>query len=64
MKEERDKVTAKAIKYKEQNEALQTAIKEHIQAQEDLRSKLKNEAKAMAGRLSSFLMSYSTTFVT
>eukprot|EP00095_Tigriopus_kingsejongensis_P012541 snap_masked-scaffold262_size232883-processed-gene-1.8 protein:Tk12541 transcript:snap_masked-scaffold262_size232883-processed-gene-1.8-mRNA-1 annotation:"protein cip2a" len=46
METERSKITTKAIKYKEQNETLQIAIKEHMQAEEELKQKLKNEAKS------------------
>ena len=40
----------KAIKYKEQNEALQDTIKEHLKIQDELQAKLKAEAKANAGK--------------
>ncbi|TRY78689.1 hypothetical protein TCAL_04230 [Tigriopus californicus] len=45
---DRTKITAKALKYKEQNETLQSAIKEHVQAGEELQHKLKIEAKMNA----------------
>jgi hypothetical protein len=49
MEKEQSKITAKAFKYKEQNEALQKTIQEHIQVQEDLQAKLKSESKSNAG---------------
>lgn len=48
---DRTKITAKALKYKEQNETLQSAIKEHVQAGEELQHKLKIETKMNAGKI-------------
>ena len=50
-------MTSKAMKYKEQTEALQETIQEHIQVQEEMRAKIKAESKANAGQISDFQFS-------
>ena len=46
---ENDKVVAKALKYKERNEELQEALKQHMAANEELQAKLQAVSKERAG---------------
>ena len=48
LEKENANLTAKATKYKEHNENLQSAIKEHQRTQQELQAKLRSEAKLTA----------------
>ncbi len=56
LEKEKEKMTAKAIKYRETTESLQDAIKEHQRVQEELQAKLKAESKSNAGERESLVL--------
>ncbi len=60
LEKDREKIRAKALKYKEANDALQEAVKEHQRVHEEVQAKLKAETKANSGRHTAKLVQWTT----
>ncbi len=63
MSKEKEKIVSKAIKYKEANETLQEAIKEHQKMNEELQLKIEEERKTSTGIIYQYLSSHYFTML-